>query len=72
MVEQVRVREDIRRVIKIGGSLAITIPKEYVEAHGLKPGAIVRILYDDFLHAKPIKQEELMAKLEKAKEVLET
>jgi antitoxin component of MazEF toxin-antitoxin module len=63
--------EDIRRVFEIGGCLAIILPNEYVKAHGLKRGDRVRVLFNDYLHIKPIEKDELVRKLERAKSELD-
>jgi len=61
------VQEDIRKVFEIGGCLAIVLPKEYVKAHKLKKGDVIRVFYDDYLHLKPIRKDELAKKLEHIK-----
>jgi antitoxin component of MazEF toxin-antitoxin module len=61
------VQEDIRKVFEIGGCLAIVLPKEYVKAHRLKKGDVIRVYYDDYLHLKPIRKDELAKKLEQIK-----
>jgi antitoxin component of MazEF toxin-antitoxin module len=63
--------EDIRRIFRIGGSYVVTLPPKYLETHNIKPGDKVRILFDDFIHIKPIKREELTKRLEKVKAELE-
>jgi len=63
--------EEIKTVFKVGGSLVFAIPRKYVEAHKIKPGDRVRIIFDDFLHAKPLETVEIVKKLEKVKEILE-
>jgi len=63
--------EDIRRIFRIGGSYVITLPQKYLEMHNIKPGDKVRILFDDFIHIKPIKKDELTKRLEKVKAALE-
>ena len=56
---------DIRKLLKIGSSLAITLPKEYVEAHGLKVGDTVQVYFDDVVHVEPVKPERILKKVKK-------
>lgn len=56
---------DARKLLKIGSSLAVTLPKEYVEAHGLKVGDTVRVYFDDVVHVEPVKTEEILKKVRK-------
>jgi len=51
--------KDIRSVFKFGGSLAITIPKEYAEQHGLKPGSEMEILFNNVLLGQPVTEERV-------------
>jgi antitoxin component of MazEF toxin-antitoxin module len=51
------VMEDVRKVFKIGDSLAITLPAEFVKEHGIKEGQPITLVYDGLLKAKPIKTE---------------
>jgi len=48
----------IRKVIRVGDSVAITLPKEYVDRMGLKPGDKVRITLNGFFVIKPVKGGE--------------
>ena len=65
-------KADIRTIIQVGGSLAITLPMEYVKTHNIKIGDSIYILYNDYIYIKPINKEELAKKVEKAKELLES
>ena len=38
-----------RRLIKLGDSVAVTLPKEFIEKAGLKPKDIVGITADSFV-----------------------
>ena len=46
----------VRKLIKYGESLAITLPPEWVEKHGLKPGDEVPIVADSILKIVPVKE----------------
>jgi antitoxin component of MazEF toxin-antitoxin module len=48
----------IRRIIRVGDSYGITLPREYVEAHGLRIGDLVEISYNESVRVKPIKLEQ--------------
>jgi len=59
--------KETRKIIKVGGSLAITLPKEYIEVHSLRAGDKVDLYYDEILHIEPIKKEQILKKLGKKK-----
>lgn len=46
----------ISKVHRIGGSLMITIPAEFVNAHGIKEGDDVGILANHVLKLDPMKE----------------
>jgi len=48
-----------RKVIRIGDSLAITIPKDFLKAHKIEEGMIVDIFFNDRMVIKPIKPEDV-------------
>jgi len=56
---------DVRKLFRVGGSLAFTIPKSYAEAHGLREGGSVKVFYNDIIHAEPLTQEEIRGKVER-------
>ena len=64
-------KKSVRRAIKYGTSIAITLPAEYVKLKGIKPGDEFEIIFDDYVHIVPIDAEKLEKKVEKAKELLE-
>jgi len=53
-----------RKVIKIGDSLAITIPLEYRKAHKIKEGSLVDVYFNDKMVIKPVKLEEIEKEVE--------
>ena len=55
--------KDIRKVLPVGDSLAVTIPKEYVEAHNIKKGDTMEVLFNEILHISPVNLEEIRKKL---------
>lgn len=65
--------ETIRKVFRVGGSLVIAIPPSYINSKDIKEGDQMRILMDDFLHTRPMKDEKkkLESRLEKAKKELD-
>jgi len=63
-----KVGKDVRSVIRLGDSLAITLPSEYVRANSIKKGDKVELLFDRELVARPLKQEELRKTLLKIEE----
>jgi len=54
---------DIRKLFKVGNSLAITIPKKYIEEHDLKRGDPVFVFYNDVFHVEPIRKDMVLKKL---------
>jgi len=53
----------VRVLMKIGGSLVIAVPKDYIKAHGLKKGDRMTLFYNDVLHAEPVTKEEIARKI---------
>jgi len=62
---------DVRRLFKVGTSLALIIPKEYVEAHNLRNGSVVKLYFNDALHIELLRKQEILEKLGKAKSLRE-
>lgn len=62
--------KDVRKVIPVGGSLAITLPADYVKAHNIKPGDKIELTYNEVFLGEPIRMKLLKEKekLTKAKE----
>jgi len=54
--------------MKMGGSLVISIPQEYVEAHGLEKGDKMTVFYNDMFHAEPVTEEEILKKVKRMEE----
>jgi antitoxin component of MazEF toxin-antitoxin module len=55
-------KRDIRKVVKIGGSLGVTLPIEYVKNTGLKEGNFVEFYFDeqhDLICIRPVSATEL-------------
>ena len=44
-----------RKILQVGGSLVLVLPKVWTDAKGLKPHDLVEILLSDDLTIKPIK-----------------
>jgi antitoxin component of MazEF toxin-antitoxin module len=60
------VKKDIRKIVRVGGSLGITLPREYVESTGLKKDDFLEIYFDkqhNLICIKPISTEETDRKL---------
>jgi antitoxin component of MazEF toxin-antitoxin module len=66
-----KVGKHIRKVIPAGGSLAITLPADYVKAHDIKAGDKIELTYNDVFLGKPIKLEVLSEKLTEIERALE-
>jgi len=52
-------KKSTRKIIELGESLLITIPRDFIRAHGLKKGDLVDVFFDDKLVVKPIKAEDI-------------
>lgn len=60
-----------RRIIKIGNSKGLTIPKAFINYHKLKVGNMVKVFYRDTMIVVPKKTRVNESKVKKALEVLE-
>ena len=45
---------DSRKLVQWGGSVGITLPKEWLERHGLKPGDELGVVADSILKLIPV------------------
>jgi antitoxin component of MazEF toxin-antitoxin module len=63
--------KSIRKVNASGASLIISLPREWVEDHGIKKGDRLELVFDDVLYVRPIETTKLSERLEKAKAILE-
>jgi antitoxin component of MazEF toxin-antitoxin module len=66
-----KVGKDVRKLFKLGGSLVITLPNEYVKRRSLKEGDLVEIYFDDIVYMRPVNVDEFIEKIRKVKEFLE-
>jgi len=55
--------KDVRKLIQVGKSFAVTVPREYVEAHKLKLGDLLEINFNDALRVEPVNDAEILSKL---------
>ncbi len=60
--------KDVRVLMKMGGSLVLSIPQEYIEAHGLNKGDKMTVFYNDIFHAEPVTDEEILRKVKRLEE----
>lgn len=57
-------KKDTRRIFKNGpSSVVISIPREFVERHSLKPGDSVEVIWDGYLYVIPVTQERIRDEL---------
>jgi antitoxin component of MazEF toxin-antitoxin module len=54
---------DTRRVFKIGGSHAITLPDDYLKAHDIKAGDPIQIYFNEIVKLVPVKEEKILEEL---------
>ena len=52
-----KVREYIKSVFKVGGSMVIPLPADYIEKHKINAGDQFRVLIDGYVHLRPIKED---------------
>uniref|UniRef100_A0A7C3Z0F7 AbrB/MazE/SpoVT family DNA-binding domain-containing protein n=1 Tax=Desulfobacca acetoxidans TaxID=60893 RepID=A0A7C3Z0F7_9BACT len=52
-MEQTIPWRDYRKVIKIGNSVAITLPALFVKAHGIKEGDMLKVIMGEILKIYP-------------------
>jgi len=48
---------DVRKAFRIGDSLAITLPADFVREHGIKEGQPIDLIFDGLLKARPLKAD---------------
>jgi hypothetical protein len=48
-----RIKVKVRRAISSGGSLLLTLPKDFCERNGLVPGSELALIYDHELVIRP-------------------
>jgi antitoxin component of MazEF toxin-antitoxin module len=69
--EEEQVGKEVRRLLKLGYSLVIVLPREYVKKKGLRKGDLMEIYFDDVIYMKPADVKEFAEKVKKVKEHLE-
>jgi antitoxin component of MazEF toxin-antitoxin module len=60
------VKKDIRKIVRVGGSLGIVLPREYIKSIGLKKDDFLEIYFDEqhnLICIKPVSTEETNRKL---------
>lgn len=56
--------KDVRKVHKFGNSLAVTIPKEYADFHGITKESFLNVYYHGtILRFEPVTDEEILKKV---------
>lgn len=53
-----RISAGVRKVMKLGGSLAITLPSEFVEAHNIKEGDDIPYAANHIMKVIPMPEEK--------------
>ena len=57
-----------RKLYKVGDSVVISVPPEYLRAHSLKIGDKMDIYFNEALHAEPVKRADILKKLGESEE----
>ena len=71
MTKEHEVGSTMRTVFKIGQSVAITLPKDFAETHGIKEGDKVLISYDSFLLLDPKHRDKILEEIKQKRLELE-
>jgi antitoxin component of MazEF toxin-antitoxin module len=53
----------VRRILQVGNSSGVTLPDEYLRAHGLKRGDLVEVTFNRKVLIEPLNLEELRRKV---------
>jgi antitoxin component of MazEF toxin-antitoxin module len=61
--------KDIRKVVRVGNSVGIILPFDYVKSLNLRPGDLVEVYYNRTLQLEPVDQKEILRKLHKGEDV---
>jgi antitoxin component of MazEF toxin-antitoxin module len=64
-MKEEKIGKDIRAVIILGRSLAITLPKEFVQMHDIKPKDKIELLFNSKIIGRPLKKKDLEEELAK-------
>ncbi len=54
-----------RKIVQVGECSGITLPKDFLETHGLKRGDRVELICNDVIVVKPIREDEIERELER-------
>lgn len=65
-MEKKHLGKSIRKIVQVGESSGVIIPKEFLEARGLKRGDRVELLFNDVIRIKPVRAEEIERELAEA------
>ena len=57
-----------QKVLELGGSSYICLPRDFCGEHGIRKGDTVEVLYDGSVIVVPIKEEDIRREIEKIKE----
>jgi antitoxin component of MazEF toxin-antitoxin module len=53
----------VRRIVRVGNSSGVTLPNQYLKAHGLKHGDLVEVIFNRKVLIEPLNLEELRRKV---------
>jgi antitoxin component of MazEF toxin-antitoxin module len=56
--------KSVRKLIKVGNSIGITLPTEYLRAHNLELGGSMEICFDQILYVEPLNMEKIQQVVE--------
>lgn len=55
----------IRKVVKVGNSIGVTLPKKFLVAHGLQLGDDLELFFDDVVMIQPLDLEKVRKAVER-------
>ena len=56
----------LRKVLKVGNSIGVTLPKQFLTAHGLKLGDNLELLFNDVVMIQPLDLEKVRKAVERS------
>jgi antitoxin component of MazEF toxin-antitoxin module len=57
--------KSVRKLVKVGNSIGITLPTEYLKAHNLKVGESMEICFNEILRVEPLNLERIKKAVER-------
>jgi len=65
MPEHKTLGKTIRKVVKIGNSIGVTLPRKFLDAHGLQLGDDLELCFNDIIRIEPLNLEKVRKAVER-------